>query len=128
MFKGKIDKFTEFDNQILELNTGKLEYLKEINKIDDEISNKEEERLNYGIKYYLEKEKRENLLSQAKAHGYSEQKINALMPYVDNWNQDIITRDIIDSFRMIEKFVNDNQEDYKGNVLYKLAKFINGEG
>ena len=128
MFKGKIDKFTEFDNQILELNTGKLEYLKKINKIDDEISNKEEERLNYGIKYYLEKEKRENLLSQAKAYGYSEQKINALMPYVDHWNQDIITRDIIDSFRMIEKFVNDNQEDYKGNVLYKLAKFINGEG
>lgn len=128
MFNGKIDKFTaEFDNQISNLNSDKLECLREIKKLDDEISNKEEERLNYGIKYYLEKGKRENLLSQAKAYGYSETKINALMPYVDNWNQDIITNDIIDSFRMVEKFINDNQDNYKKNILYKFSKLFNGE-
>ena len=127
MFNGKIDKFAEFDNQISDLNSSKLQYLKEIKKIDDEITNKKEDRLNYGIKYYLEKEKRENLLSQAKAYGYSETKINELLPYVDNWNQDIITKDIIDSFRMVEKFVNDNQENYKGNILYRFSKFLNGE-
>ena len=127
MFNGKIDKFTEFDNQISSLNSDKLEHLREIKKIDDEISNKEEERLNYGIKYYLEREKRESLLRQAKAYGYSEQKINALIPYVDNWNQDIITKDIIDSFRMLEKFVNDNQESYKGNALYRFSKKLSGK-
>lgn len=127
MFNGKIDKFTEFDNQISSLNSDKLEHLREIKKIDDEISNKEEERLNYGIKYYLEREKRESLLGQAKAYGYSEQKINALIPYVDNWNQDIITKDIIDSFRMLEKFVNDNQESYKGNALYRFSKKLSGK-
>ena len=62
MFGGKIDKFTEFDNQISNLNSNKLEHLNEIKKIEDEITNKEE-RLNYGLKYYLEKEKRENLLN-----------------------------------------------------------------
>ena len=67
------------------------------------------------------------MLSQAKEYGYSETKINALMPYVDNWNQDIITKDIIDSFRMVEKFVNDNQDNYKGNIFYKFSKFFNGE-
>ena len=127
MFNGKIDKFTEFDNQISSLNSDKLEHLREIKKIDDEISNKEEERLNYGIKYYIEREKRESLLRQAKAYGYSEQKINALIPYVDNWNQDIITKDIIDSFRMLEKFVNDNQESYKGNALYRFSKKLSGK-
>lgn len=35
--------------------------------------------------------------------------------------------DIIDSFRMVEKFVNDNQDNYKGNIFYKFSKFINGE-
>lgn len=108
MFNRRIDEFTKLDNQISNLNKNKLEYVREIKKIDNEISNKEEERLNYGIKYYLEKEKRENLLNQAKAYGYSERKINELLPYIDNWNQDIITNDTIDSFRMIEKFVNDN--------------------
>ena len=83
--------------------------------------------LSYGIKYYLEREKRESLLRQAKAYGYSEQKINALIPYVDNWNQDIITKDIIDSFRMLEKFVNDNQESYKGNALYRFSKKLSGK-
>lgn len=42
MFNGKIDKFTEFDNQISNLNSDKLEHLREIKKLDDEISNKEE--------------------------------------------------------------------------------------
>lgn len=127
MFGGKIDKFTEFDNQISNLNSNKLEHLNEIKKIEDEITNKEEERLNYGLKYYLEKEKRENLLNQAKEYGYSETKIDFLLPYVDNWNQDIITKDIIDSFRMVEKFVNDNQGNYKKNIFYKFSKNFSGE-
>lgn len=127
MFGGKIDKFTEFDNQISNLNSNKLEHLNEIKKIEDEITNKKEERLNYGLKYYLKKEKRENLLNQAKEYGYSETKINFLLPYVDNWNQDIITKDIIDSFRMVEKFVNDNRENYKENILYKFSKIFSGE-
>ncbi len=127
MFGGKIDKFTEFDNQISNLNSNKLEHLNEIKKIEDEITNKEEERLNYGLKYYLEKEKRENLLNQAKEYGYSEIKIDFLRPYVDNWNQDIITKDIIDSFRMVEKFVNDNQGNYKKNIFYKFSKNFSGE-
>ena len=126
MFGGKIDKFTEFDNQISNLNSNKLEHLNEIKKIEDEITNKEE-RLNYGLKYYLEKEKRENLLNQAKEYGYSEIKIDFLRPYVDNWNQDIITKDIIDSFRMVEKFVNDNQGNYKKNIFYKFSKNFSGE-
>ena len=79
------------------------------------------------MKYYLEKEKRENLLNQAKAYGYSERKINELLPYIDNWNQDIITNDTIDSFRMIEKFVNDNSGNYKRSIVYKFAKCMNGE-
>lgn len=127
MFGGKIDKFTEFDNQISNLNSNKLEHLNEIKKIEDEITNKEEERLNYGLKYYLEKEKRENLLNQAKEYGYSEIKIDFLRHYVDNWNQDIITKDIIDSFRMVEKFVNDNQGNYKKNIFYKFSKNFSGE-
>lgn len=126
MFGGKIDKFTEFDNQISNLNSNKLEHLNEIKKIEDEITNKEEERLNYGLKYYLEKEKRENLLNQAKEYGYSEIKSDFLRPYVDNWNQDIITKDIIDSFRMVEKFVNDNQGNYKKNIFYKFSKILVG--
>lgn len=124
MVNGKINKFEEFDNQISRLNSDKLEHLNAIKKIDDELSNKEEEKVNFGIRYYLEKGKREYLLRQAKECGYSEQKIKELVPYVDNWNQDIVTWEVIESFRMLEKFVNENQEDYKGNILYKLAKFF----
>ena len=67
------------------------------------------------------------LLNQAKEYGYSEIKIDFLRPYVDNWNQDIITKDIIDSFRMVEKFVNDNQGNYKKNIFYKFSKNFSGE-
>ena len=57
MFSGKIDKFVEFDNKISDLKTKKTEYLKMIQGLDEQLSNTVDERLNYGIKYYLDKQK-----------------------------------------------------------------------
>ncbi|MDD4371133.1 MAG: hypothetical protein PHD56_08680 [Anaerostipes sp.] len=128
MFNGKIDKFEEIDNEIDTLKTSKLELKHEIDKIDIQITNKEEARMNYGIQYFLNREKRENLLNEALKYGYSEVKIKQLQPFVDNWNQDIVTKDILDSFRTIEKFVNNNHEPYKENIMYKFSKIFHNEG
>ena len=37
MFNRRIDEFTKLDNQISNLNKNKLEYVREIKKIDNEI-------------------------------------------------------------------------------------------
>ncbi len=128
MFNSKIDKFTEFDNRISELRTEKTECLKMIQGIDKQISNTVDERLNYGIKYYLDRQERQELLEAAARYGYSPEKLSQLQKYVDEWNQDVITNDILDSFRMVEQFVQDNQEIYKGNIMYKFSKFLSKEG
>lgn len=128
MFNGKIDKFLEFDNKISNLNSKKNEYLKMIQRLDEQISNTNDEKLNYGIKHYLDKQKRQELLELAAKYGYSPEKLSQLQKYVDEWNQDVITNDVLDSFRMVEQFVHENQEPYKGNIMYKLSKFLNNEG
>lgn len=128
MFSGKIDKFVEFDNKISDLNTKKTEYLKMIQGLDEQLSNTVDERLNYGIKYYLDKQKRHELLELAAQYGYSPEKLSQLRKYVDEWNQDVITNDVLDSFRMVEQFVYDNQETYKGNIMYKFSKFLSSGG
>lgn len=128
MFDRKIDKFTEFDNMLSELRTDKLEYLKKIDILDEKISNTVEEKRNYGLRYFLDREKRENLLEQAAKYGYSPLKINELQPYIDNWNQDIITNEVVNSFRIVEQFVNDNQEKYKGHFMYKVSKLFQSQG
>ena len=45
-----------------------------------------------------------------------------------NRNQDIVDNDRLDSLRMVEKFVNDNQEPYTKNILYKLAQLFSDKG
>lgn len=112
MFNSKIDKFTTYDNKISDLKTKKTEYLKMIQGIDEQISNIVDERRDYGIKQYLDKKKREELLGNAEKYGYSPEKLRELKVYVDEWNQDCVTNDVLDSFRVIEEFVKNNQEQY----------------
>lgn len=128
MFNSKIDKFTTYDNRISDLKTKKTKYLKMIQYIDEKISNTVDEKRDYGIKHYLDRKQREELLETAEKYGYSPEKINELRMYVDEWNQDCVTNDVLDSFRVIEKFVKDNQESYKENIMYKFSKFLSNEG
>ena len=128
MFNSKIDKFTKYDNKISDLKTKKTEYLKMIQGIDEQISNTVDEKRDYGIKHYLDREKRKELLENAEKYGYSLEKINELRVFIDEWNQDCVTNDVLDSFRVIEEFVKNNQEQYKENIMYKFSKFLSNEG
>ena len=128
MFNSKIDKFTTYDNKISDLKTKKTEYLKMIQGIDEQISNTVDEKRDYGIKHYLDREKRKELLENAEKYGYSPEKINELRVFIDEWNQDCVTNDVLDSFRVIEEFVKNNQEQYKENIMYKFSKFLSNEG
>lgn len=128
MFNSKIDKFTTYDNKISDLKTKKTEYLKMIQGIDEQISNTVDEKRDYGIKHFLNREKRKELLENAEIYGYSPEKINELRVFIDEWNQDCVTNDVLDSFRLIEEFVKNNQEQYKGNIMYKFSKFLSNEG
>lgn len=128
VFNSKIDKFTTYDNKISDLKTKKTEYLKMIQGIDEQISNTVDEKRDYGIKHYLDREKRKELLENAEKYGYSPEKINELRVFIDEWNQDCVTNDVLDSFRVIEEFVKNNQEQYKENIMYKFSKFLSNEG
>lgn len=128
VFNSKIDKFTAYDNKISDLKTKKTEYLKMIQGIDEQISNTVDEKRDYGIKHYLDRKQRKELLETAEKYGYSPEKLNELRMYVDEWNQDCVTNDVLDSFRVIEEFVKDNQESYKENIMYKFSKFLSNEG
>lgn len=80
------------------MKTKKTECLKMIQGIDEQISNIVDERRDYGIKQYLDKKKREELLGNAERYGYSPEKLRELRVYVDEWNQDCVTNDVLDSF------------------------------
>lgn len=124
MFNNKIDKFKVYDNEISNLKSKKTEHLKIIQGIDEQINNTVNEKRDYGIKYFLDREKRKELLKNAQKYGYSPEKINELKIFVDEWNQDCVNNDVLDSFRVIEEFVKDNQDSYKENKMYKFSKFL----
>jgi len=96
--------------------------------IDEKISNTVNEKLDYGIKYFLDREKRKELLENAEKYGYSPKKIDELRVFIDEWNQDCVTNDVLDSFKVLEEFVKNNQEPYKGNIMYRFSKILSNEG
>lgn len=126
MFINRQDKFDDIDNQIDVLEQEKLHFQKRITEIVETIKNKKDERRNYGIQRYKSKDFRENLLNEALQYGYSEKKINELKQYIEYWNQDNVTNSVIDRFRMVEEFVDQNREPYKNSFLYKVSKTFDG--
>ena len=124
MFNNKIDKFDEYDNKISNLSQEELELSKKLADIRENKEKLQLERRDYGIQYYLDKVKRQTIIELAEQFGYSPDKLEELRPYIENWNQDIVDNDRLDSLRMVEKFVNDNQEPYTKNILYKLAQLF----
>ena len=128
MFNNKIDKFDQYDNKISTLSQEELELTKKLEDIKKEKEALQLERRDFGIHYYLDKNKRKELLEQAQQLGYSPDKLNDLMPYIENWNQDVVDNDKLDSFRIVEKFINDNQEPYKENILYKISQLFSDRG
>jgi len=127
VFNSKIDKFTAYDNKIADLRTREVECFKMIQGLEEQISNMIDEKRDYGIKRYLDKRKREELLEKAEEYGYSLEKINELRRYVEEWNQDCVTIDVLDSFKVIEEFVKNNQEPYKSSIMYKFSKLTSNE-
>lgn len=128
MFNNKIDKFDQYDNKISTLGQEELELAKKLEDIKKEKKALQLERRDFGIRYYLDKNKRKELLEQAQKLGYSPDKLNDLMPYIENWNQDVVDNDKLDSFRIVEKFINNNQEPYKENILYKISQLFSDRG
>lgn len=124
----KTDKLDEYNNRIELGNTEILELTQKLESKKREVSNIITEKRDYGIQKYLSKEYRNKLLLEAKGLGYSNKKIEELEQYVEAWNQDVITNEIIDSFKVIEEFVENNQDPYKNSMLYKIGKFFDCEG
>lgn len=128
MFNNKIDKFEQYDNKISALSQEELELTKRLADVKKEKETLQLERRDFGIKCYLDKEKRREILEQARKLGYSPDKLNELEPYIENWNQDVIDNDKLDSFRIIDKFIINNQEPYNENILYKISQFFSDRG
>ena len=122
----KLCKFDEFDNDIGKMQRERLEHIRQLNSLDNSIESKEEARRDYGLRYYGNKEKRKTLLIEARAYGYSEERIRELFPYVETWNQDCVTNDILDRFRLVEKFVEENKQPYQKSFFYKLSRVMDG--
>lgn len=134
MFNNRINKIKECGNKISDLNTKKIKYLKKkqvieekIKIIDEEISNIDEEKFSHEFQLYLNKERREELLQNAEKYGYSHKKICELKEISDEWNQDRIGRNELDSFRDVEVYVKNNREPYKGNFFYKFSKIFSNQ-
>lgn len=128
MFGNRIDRFDEYDNKISGLEQEELELLKRISDIKKNKEKLQLERRDFGIQYYGSKTKRQKLFELAQKYGYSPEKLNEMKPFLEDWNQDVVNNDKLDSLRVIEKFVNDNQEPYTQNIFYRVYQCFTDKG
>lgn len=125
--KKKSNWAKEYDDEINNLNSTKLEYQKQIKKIDSTVDNLKNSRRDAGLAHYGDKKKREDLIEKGREKGYSETKLKMLQPYVEEWNQDNVTNEILDDFNILEQFVAERYS-YQNNKLYKLSNFFSDGG
>lgn len=120
-FLASIDDYEDIKQQ-------KLSMQERLEKIPLELEQAGETIRDKGLQYYNQS-KREQLLSNGKEEGYSCNKINMLLEFVDDsvWNQDEVSLDIINEFRHLESFVDDNYPKYKQNILYKFGSFFSSK-
>lgn len=128
MFRNRIDRFDEYDNRITDLEQEKLELVKRLSDIEKEKEKLQLERRDFGIQYYGNKLKRQKLFELADKYGYSPEKLNEMRPLLETWNQDVVNNEELDSLRIIEKFVNDNQESYTQSIFYKVYQCFTDKG
>ena len=127
MFGKKNSWAKKYDDQINNLNNQKLEYQKEIKKINSEVDNLQNNRRDAGLAHYGDKKKREELIEKGRASGYSETKLGMLQSYIEEWNQDNVTNEILDDFTILEQFVAECYS-YQNNTLYRISNFFSAGG
>ena len=69
---------------------------------------------------------REILFERALELGYSEKEIEKLRLNTNNWNQDNITNEILDSIRGMEQYINDNglNKINKEGLFSRIGAFV----
>lgn len=80
-----------------------------------------------GIKKYNNSNKRKQLLDDAAYLGFSNSEIEMLRQYIQQWNQDDVTNEIIDKFENLEKYIK-KQAPHRKNFLYKIGSLPNNNG
>lgn len=128
MLRNRIDRFDEFDNKISVLKQEELALAKRMSDVRKDIEKLQLKRRDFGIQYYGNKVQRQKLFELAGKYGYSPEKLNEMEAFIENWNQDVVDNDGLDSLRVMEKFVNDNQEPYTKSILYKLNQLFTDKG
>lgn len=121
VLKWKKDFLEQLDNNIKCKRQEKLE-------IDNELNDLESQKKDYGLNKYLDKNFRLSILNNAENLGYSKTDIQRMKYYVEEWNQDNVTIEVIDNFRNIESFIKQYEPASNKSTLYKIGLFIKNEG
>lgn len=116
-----------FDNKLGKLDQEELDIRNRLSQIEQERKNLLNQRKNAGIKKYMSRDKRNELLNEGKDLGFSLSELKILEYYNDHWNQDTITNDAITDFDNLEKYVIE-QAPYKTNLLYRLGNIYHNGG
>lgn len=75
--------------------------------------------LEAGLEEYQEKERRKKIIEEAKKTPYSPSKITQMEVYINEWNADIVTEDVLDEFVKMEEHIKS-----KKNILNSVKVFI----
>lgn len=121
----KKETLESLDKELNETRQQKLEYLNFINKLDKREKELSDRRRDMGLKQYSNMTVRNRLIDEGEKRGFSKLKIDSLRECNDNWNQDEVDNEIIDTFILLENFIKDvenkrNKKNKKG-LFYILG-------
>lgn len=116
-----------YDNQLGKIQQEKLQLRKRMEELDDLEKNTLNIRKDVGLRIYMNEEKRERLLCEAEELGFSHESIEKLREQTKDWNQDLISNEMIDELENLVKYIK-RQSPHKRNLLYLIGGITNFVG
>ena len=116
-----------YNNQLREVEQEELETKHTLQLIQEKKMNILNNRKDAGIKKYNNSNKRKQLLDDAELLGFSSTEIEILRQYIQQWDPDNVTNEIIDKFENLEKYIK-KQAPHKKSFLYKIGSLPNNNG
>ena len=119
--------FSNASNKYNKTLNEKTMLIQKLMQNDEKIQKEQNVYISEGLLYFS-KDKRTDLLNQAKDLCYSKDIIKKLSNIKDeNWNTDTVDENLIRDFESIEKFVNKHTPLWQKSFIYKLGGTIQSE-
>lgn len=120
----KNNELDQCNTRLWEIEQKRAILIQQQNELDKEKEITLQNKIDIGLRIYMKKEFRDKIIREAEKLGYSHKLVKNVRDQAKDWNQDVITTDVIDELKNMQEHVK-KQKNSNHNLLRLLGEITN---